>query len=64
MTKEKGIALTEIASQLKINARTARAKMRRRKVPKGMTVGDTWVFTAAGVKWAKEALKTDMRKAA
>jgi len=57
------VSLTQLAKSLKMNPKNARAKMRRLKVPKGMTVGDAWVFNARGAAWAKAQLKRDMRKA-
>lgn len=62
--KSEGIALSKIAASLKMDAKNARARMRRLKVPKGMTIGDEWVFTAKGAQWARTQLKTDHRKVA
>ena len=44
--KNEGIALSKIAASLKMDAKNARARMRRLTVPKGMTVGNAWVFTS------------------
>lgn len=62
--KTTGVALTKIAASLKMNPKNARAKMRRLKVPAGLTIGDAWTFNAKGVVWAKAQLKRDLRKAA
>jgi hypothetical protein len=59
-----GIPLTKIAASMKMSPKNARAKMRRLKVPAGMTVGDNWTFTAKGATWAKTQLKRDLRKTA
>jgi hypothetical protein len=60
----KGTPLSKIAASLKMDTKNARARMRRLTVPKGMTVGDGWVFTSKGATWAKTQLKTDHRKSA
>lgn len=63
MKKVEGVALSKIAASIKMDAKNARARMRRLKVPAGMTVGDSWTFTKKGATWAKEQLKRDHRKA-
>jgi hypothetical protein len=62
-TKKAGVALSKIATELKIDPKVARAKLRRAKVPAGMTVGDTWMLTPKGVMWAKALLRGEKPKA-
>jgi len=59
-----GTPLSKIVSKMKMDPKAARAKLRRLKVPTGMTVGDSWTFTSKGVTWAKAQLKQDHRKVA
>jgi hypothetical protein len=61
--KENGVPLSKIVSLLKIDPKNARARLRRVDIPKGMTIGDSWMFTPKGVDWVKNFLKRDGRKA-
>jgi len=62
--KIEGVPLSQVAGLLKLNPKNARARLRRHSVPKGMTVGNSWMLTPKGVTWAKAALKRDGRKRA
>lgn len=57
MRTEKGIPLAKVASQLKVDPKNARARLRRVKVPAGVTVGNSWKLTHRGVTWVKSQLK-------
>lgn len=64
MSTNKTETLVQIAKSIKMTAKNARAKLRRAKVPAGLTVGDSWTFNTKGAAWARKLLKTDLRKSA
>lgn len=56
------ITLAEIARDLKIEPKVARAKCRRSDAMSKLSKGDAWQFLPKDVKAVKEFLKTDQRK--
>lgn len=58
-----GVTLKKIATELKMDRKNARARLRRMKIPADMLVSkEHWEFTEAGAKFVKKELKTDHRK--
>jgi hypothetical protein len=64
-SKITSVRLAKIAASIKMDAKNARARLRRLKIPAGMLASDdAWEFTTRGAEWVRKQLKIDRRKAA